>query len=270
MRDQLRERFPKLHVLFLNDYDISGFGNQIGKDTVLPRRPEARALHEWAESIGFATLPAPPAVPEASQKSEPLLDGSPEQPETKEVPVPVEAAADPESGTEDEELPVAGPVATPTEVIGDYRLVRAIASHEETETHEAVQLSIGRTVALVMLKPEHCKNTEAVREFRGAVRAKAAVSHPYITPVYEAHEEDGAIFYTRELVAGLNLPQLIGTGKKINQRTPPADRQGHCRVLQVHARQRDPAQRPRAPPHLPRQRRPGAPQQHRRAPPEEL
>ncbi len=45
------------------------------------------------------------------------------------------------------------------------------------------------------------------------------MTHPFITPVYEAHEEDGSIFYTRELVAGLNLPQLVGTGKKINQRT---------------------------------------------------
>lgn len=220
LRNSLRARFPKLHVLFLNDYDIGGYRDQLGDDTVLPRRPDEAALAGWARSIGFATLPKSPATQQPAHDTEPLLEGSPAPPSrANEIPVPV-AATDGDVGSDDdEELPVAGLVVPPAENLGDYKLVRIIASHAETETHEAVQLSIGRTVALVLLKPEFGKDTLALREFRGAVRAKAAVTHPYITPVYEAHEEDGAIFYTRELVDGLNLPQLAGTGKKINQRT---------------------------------------------------
>ena len=220
LRDSLRQRFPQLHVLFLNDYDISAYQGQIGNDRVLPRRPEEQALAHWAQSIGFGvTATHATAEPGGGGRaaSEALLEGSPELPSKSTVPVAVTAV--PSSGVDEDELPVAGLVETPADQLGDYKLVRIIASHSETETHEAVQLSIGRTVALVLLKPERFKDNEALREFRGAVRAKAAVSHPYITPVYEAHEEDGSIFYTRELVEGLNLPQLASTGKKINQRT---------------------------------------------------
>ena len=225
LRDSLRKRFENLHVLFLNDYDVSAYSEQIGNDAVLPRIPDRKALTSWAESIGFGTLPgsAPAGVGDAGAASEVLLEGSPEQPGKREVPIAIATEHSPSDHDVDaggeEELPVAAAVSQPTETLGDYKLVRVIASHAETETHEAVQLSIGRTVALVLLKPEFCNDTEALREFRGAVRAKAAVTHPFITPVYEAHEEDGSIFYTRELVAGLNLPQLVGTGKKINQRT---------------------------------------------------
>ncbi|MFT4548512.1 MAG: sulfatase activating formylglycine-generating enzyme [Verrucomicrobiales bacterium] len=217
LRDSLRARFPKLHVLFLNDYDVSDYQVQIGADTVLARLPEPKALSAWAHSIGFDTLPSAPAGP-LDPEWEPLLEGSPEEIGKKKVPVAV-ASVPENDGADDEQLPVAGFVAPAADRLGDYKLVRVIASHPETETHEAVQLSIGRTVALVQLKPEFCDDREALREFRGAVRAKAAVSHPYITPVYEAHEEEGSIFYTRELVEGLNLPQLASTGKKITQRT---------------------------------------------------
>ncbi|MGI9243068.1 MAG: SUMF1/EgtB/PvdO family nonheme iron enzyme [Verrucomicrobiales bacterium] len=225
LRDSLRERFADLHVLFLNDYDISDYAEQVGNDPILPRFPDDQALTKWANSIGFGTLPEPSSTGagERNSGSEVLLEGSPAQPAKRNVPVAVTesipAGGSSESGSGDEELPVAAAVSQPADTLGDYKLVRVIASHVETETHEAVQLSIDRTVALVLLKPEACNNRDALREFRGAVRAKAAVTHPFITPVYEAHEEGGSIFYTRELVAGLNLPQLAGTGKKINQRT---------------------------------------------------
>jgi hypothetical protein len=151
LRDSLRARFKKLHVLFLNDYDISNYSEQIGDDPVLPRRPDEQALIDWAQSIGFGTLPETPNVPaqDSGLDSEPLLDASPEQPTTKEIPIAVSAADDSGDAGEDEELPIAGSVAPPAESLGDYKLVRVIASHTETETHEAVQLSIGRTVALV-------------------------------------------------------------------------------------------------------------------------
>lgn len=228
LRDALRARFEGLHALFLtdNDNDIGAYRDQIGGDSVLPRFPDQSALTRWAESIGFGTLPAAPAMAGSGSPAggEAPLEGSPVEAASKDIPIAVASPeADPGNGPAEgrgeEELPVAASVSILADTLGDYKLVRVIASHEETETHEAVQLSIGRTVALVLLKPEFCKDMEALREFRGAVRAKAAVTHPFITPVYEAHEEDGAIFYTRELVAGLNLPQLAGTGKKINQRT---------------------------------------------------
>ena len=54
-RDTLRGRFPKLHVLFLTDFDVSEYADRLGGDPVLPKLPDEQALSDWARSIGFGT-----------------------------------------------------------------------------------------------------------------------------------------------------------------------------------------------------------------------
>ena len=93
LRDTLRTRFKKLHVLFLNDYDVSDYQEQIGSDTVLPRLPDEEELTAWANSIGFGTLPGSRGgAHEEVPNTEPLLDGSPANPNQHEVPVAVASA----------------------------------------------------------------------------------------------------------------------------------------------------------------------------------
>ena len=125
-----------------------------------------------------------------------------------------------ETGDEnDEDIPIAETVTAPGKHLGDYELIRFIGGDDTTETHEALQLSIDRPVALVLLKPEYTRQKNAVRAFRSLVRARAKVSHPNISPVYEGYEEAGAIFYTRELVEGCNLPQLYANGERFDDLT---------------------------------------------------
>jgi len=105
---------------------------------------------------------------------------------------------------------VAGPV-----LLGDYELREKRRASETTDTFRAVQRSVNREVILERLRPELQKNRAAAKEFRNLVRARAAVSCPWIAAVYEAQETAGTLFYTRELLRGRNLDELNAARTKL-------------------------------------------------------
>jgi formylglycine-generating enzyme required for sulfatase activity len=194
-RNKAKKRFPALHTAFINSYDLSNHAEAIGADPVFPRPPDARQLLKWAASIGVSKI----------------------RPGTYQGNTSEPVTVIPDDG--DDDVMVAAPVSAPRRNLGDYRLIRYLGSTEKAETHEALQVSIDRRVCLVMLKPDLCSSNEALRDFRGAVRAKAAVNHPYIVPVYEGHEDEGVIFYTRELIDGQTIKALAEQKKKLPART---------------------------------------------------
>ena len=202
LRDELTRKFPGLRVAFLNNHDLSGWTQRLGQDPVLGNPPERNALLKWLEDSKTSSTPG-----ENKSTGVTLQNHS----------LPLQIL---ETGDEnDEDIPIAETVAAPGKHLGDYELVRFIGGDDTTETHEALQLSIDRPVALVLLKPEYTRQKTAVRAFRSMVRARAKVSHPNISPVYEGYEEAGAIFYTRELVEGCNLPQLYANGERFDDLT---------------------------------------------------
>jgi formylglycine-generating enzyme required for sulfatase activity len=99
--------------------------------------------------------------------------------------------------------------------LGDYALLELLVDDPATQTWRAMQDSVEREVALECLKPEFAKNPAALDGFRALVQARAGVVHPYITPVYEAQETKGTVYYTRELVRGRNLTQLHAAGTRL-------------------------------------------------------
>ncbi|CAN5413256.1 hypothetical protein BH23VER1_BH23VER1_35700 [soil metagenome] len=115
--------------------------------------------------------------------------------------------------------PTAPDPLEPGDQVGDYRLIARRRVRTNVIVYQALQESIQRRVALELLKPELTENEDAVREFRATVRAKASVIHPHVAPVYEAREEGGLIFYTRELISGKSLAQLIRRGAVLKQDT---------------------------------------------------
>jgi len=117
---------------------------------------------------------------------------------------------------DEEEIPLANTLTAPGKKIGDYELLRFIRNEGDTEVHEAIQLSIDRKVALILLNPKLSENEQSVDGFRELVRAKAQVSHPHIAAIYEGHEEDGTLFYTSELISGQNLSNAHHYGIKLS------------------------------------------------------
>ncbi|MGY8688485.1 MAG: SUMF1/EgtB/PvdO family nonheme iron enzyme, partial [Verrucomicrobiales bacterium] len=103
---------------------------------------------------------------------------------------------------------------TPPAQLGDYDLQEILHETDDTQTYVARQRSIDRTVALVLLKPHRCANSKAVAAFREDIKAKARVTHPRIASVYEASEQDGVVFYTREVVSGQDIAELRAEGHR--------------------------------------------------------
>ena len=99
--------------------------------------------------------------------------------------------------------------------LGDYTLLELVTDAPATQTWRAMQVSVEREVALECLKPAFATDAAALERFRALVQARAGVVHQYITPVYEAQESDGIIYYTRELVRGRNLTQLHASGARL-------------------------------------------------------
>ncbi len=190
LRDALRERFPGLRAVFLGKRErFAREGQPLEEIEVVELPEEHEKFMEWAGEAGLAK---------------------------RRSPVTVQVQAIDDHGEED--LPAAQAVAAPARELADFRLMRLLGSETQTETHEAHQASIDRHVALVLLKPEFCEVEEHVREFRGAVRAKAVVSHPNIIPVFDGFEDHGVLFYTRELVDGAHLDDLAAEGEQLQPR----------------------------------------------------
>ncbi len=103
--------------------------------------------------------------------------------------------------------------------IGPYELRRKIGQGERSEVFEAVQTSMGRVVALKVLLPEFQADDAAVETFLAQASAKANVQHPSILSVYEAGQNDGIYYYTREFVDGSNLAYLHAQGRTMDDPT---------------------------------------------------
>ncbi|MFH1998291.1 MAG: protein kinase [Planctomycetota bacterium] len=90
---------------------------------------------------------------------------------------------------------------------------------------EAVQSSLGRTVALKVLPANLAFNPKAVERFKREARAAAKLHNPHILPVYEFGEHKGIYYYTMELIEGVSLAERIKKTKAAEPRQE-SSRQG--------------------------------------------
>ncbi len=73
------------------------------------------------------------------------------------------------------------------------------------DVYAAEQVSLGREVAVKVLRPETLRNPGAVQRFEREARAAAALTHGNIVQIYEVACVDGVHFLAEELVAGPSL-----------------------------------------------------------------
>ena len=112
----------------------------------------------------------------------------------------------------------AAPVLAPGTMLGHYQVIGCLYTETEAETYHAIQYTVQRHVALVLLRPHLIGNEKVVKEFKDRERVKASISHPRIAPLYEAGEAGGLLYYTRELPMGRSLEQVFAGGEHFNER----------------------------------------------------
>lgn len=107
----------------------------------------------------------------------------------------------------------AGDDELPFERIGDYRLIRRLGLGGMGLVFLAEQESLGRTVALKIIRPELQGSAVAAERFQREARAVAQLRHPNIVTVFAAGESHGVRFLAMEWLDGASLSELIERGE---------------------------------------------------------
>lgn len=107
---------------------------------------------------------------------------------------------EPSSQAQTVEMPVA---------LGDFRIVREIGRGGMGIVYEAVQLSLGRRVALKVLPFAAALDSRQLQRFKNEAQAAAHLHHPHIVPVYAVGAERGMHFYAMQMIEGRNLAAVV-------------------------------------------------------------
>jgi eukaryotic-like serine/threonine-protein kinase len=97
---------------------------------------------------------------------------------------------------------------TPRE-LGDFQILRELGRGGMGVVYEAVQLSLGRRVALKVLPFAATFDSRQLQRFKNEAQAAALLHHTNIVPVYAVGSERGVHFYAMQLIEGQSLAVLL-------------------------------------------------------------
>jgi eukaryotic-like serine/threonine-protein kinase len=93
-----------------------------------------------------------------------------------------------------------------------YELRTLVGSGGMADVYLAGDEVLGREVALKLLKDRYAENEEFVERFRREAKSAAALSNPYIVPIFDRGEtDDGTYYITMEYLPGGTLRERITT-----------------------------------------------------------
>ena len=93
--------------------------------------------------------------------------------------------------------------------LGDFQLVREIGRGGMGVVYEAVQLSLGRKVAVKVLPLAAAFDARHLQRFHNEAQAAAQLHHTNIVPVYAVGCERGVHFYAMQLIEGRSVEEII-------------------------------------------------------------
>jgi tetratricopeptide (TPR) repeat protein len=97
----------------------------------------------------------------------------------------------------------------PEACLGDFRIVTEIGRGGMGIVYEAVQLSLGRRVALKILPFASTLDPRQLQRFQNEAQAAAQLNHRNIVPVFATGCERGLHYYAMQYIAGQTLAALI-------------------------------------------------------------
>ncbi|MGH9968893.1 MAG: protein kinase domain-containing protein [Pyrinomonadaceae bacterium] len=97
--------------------------------------------------------------------------------------------------------------------IGRYQVLSRIGRGGMGEVFLAQDTSLGRKVALKLLRSDFTRNEERLRRFRQEARAASALNHPNILTIHEIGQEGSLHFMATEYVKGETLREHISRAR---------------------------------------------------------
>jgi serine/threonine-protein kinase len=99
--------------------------------------------------------------------------------------------------------------------VGRYEIVEHIGEGGMANVYKAFDPEINRSVALKILKEEHCEKDEYKNRFLKEGRAAGALAHPNIVTVYDVGSIDDAPYIMMELLTGKTLGDILLEGQRL-------------------------------------------------------
>ncbi|HTU24717.1 MAG TPA: serine/threonine-protein kinase, partial [Pirellulales bacterium] len=115
--------------------------------------------------------------------------------------------------------------------LGDFRILREIGRGGMGVVYEAMQLSLGRRVALKVLPFAAALDPKQLQRFKNEAQAAAQLHHSNIVPVYAVGCERGVHFYAMQLIHGHSLSVLIRQMRSLAGHEGDADYQSSTGML---------------------------------------
>src|SRR5215217_9354136 len=97
----------------------------------------------------------------------------------------------------------------PGDVFGDFRIESVAGRGGMGVVYRAVQLDLGRPVALKLIASDRAADPDFRERFQRESRMAAAIDHPNVVPVHGAGEHDGQLYLAMRYVRGTDLHALI-------------------------------------------------------------
>jgi serine/threonine protein kinase/Flp pilus assembly protein TadD len=97
----------------------------------------------------------------------------------------------------------------PEAPLGDFRILRELGRGGMGVVYEAVQISLGRRVALKVLPFASALDAKQLQRFKNEAQAAAHLHHTHVVPVYATGCERGVHFYAMQFIDGQSLAAVI-------------------------------------------------------------
>src|SRR4051812_27977786 len=92
---------------------------------------------------------------------------------------------------------------------GGYKIEAELGRGGMGVVYAARQTSLGRRVALKVIAPELASDPAYAARFQRESRLAASIEHRNVVPLYEAGEQEGALFIAMRYVPGEDLRALV-------------------------------------------------------------
>lgn len=107
-----------------------------------------------------------------------------------------------------------GSVAGPLQRLGDFQILREVGRGGMGAVFEATQISLGRRVALKVLKFGGVSDPDAVERFQREAETIAKLHHTNIVPIFAVGCERGVNYYAMQFIEGESLAEVFAKRKK--------------------------------------------------------